>query len=126
MSEGFGLFGLLSQEWEWLSAGRSARLTVERWAEEPCLAGVGSLADVVGLCHRRGDPGRSAVVLALLVRRAEDPLAVRAVVQALAPGLVRMVRRREYPGWVAPDGVWPTLSDAAADVVAFTVDVVQG
>ena len=53
------------------------------------------------------------------LRQAADPLAARVLLQALTPGLVQIVSRvRRQPVWLGTTGVWPTLSDASADVVA--------
>jgi hypothetical protein len=128
MSEGFELFRRLSSEWLTLTSSRSATGVLRRWAAaEPSLAGLDSLADVVLECHRRGQPAEAAAVLSALLRQARDPLAARAVLQALTPGLVRIVERvRHQISWVGPLGVWPTLSDASAEVVAFAVEAIHG
>jgi hypothetical protein len=127
MSEGFELFKGLSSEWAVLASSRSSTWALGRWAAaEPAFAGLSSIADVLVECHRRGEPTQTAAVLSALLRQARDPLAARALLQALTPGLVRIVERvRRQFGWVGPQGVWPTVSDAAAEVVMFAVEAIR-
>ncbi len=116
----------MSDEWAVLCVGRSAREALTRWsAAEPSFTEFGSVADVLAACHRRGDPKRSAWVLRGLLRQAADPLAARVLLQALTPGLVQIVSRvRRQPVWLGATGVWPTLSDVSADVVAAAVGTI--
>jgi hypothetical protein len=126
MSEGFELFRALSGEWPTLASSGPAKRALGRWAAaEPALAGLGSIADVVVECHRRGQPAEAAAILSALLRHADDPVAARTLLQALTPGLVRIVERvRRQLGWVGPLGVWPTLADASAEVVAFAIEAI--
>jgi hypothetical protein len=128
MSEGFELFRGLSSEWLTLGSSRPAKRALCRWAAvEPALTGLGSIAEVVVECHRRGHAAEAAAVLSALLRQAHDPLAARALLQALTPGLVRIVERiRRQFGWVGPLGVWPTMGDASAEVVAYAIEAIRG
>jgi hypothetical protein len=127
MSEGFELFRALSSEWLTLASSRSAKTALCRWAAaEPALAGLGSISDVVVACHRRGRAADAAAILTALLRQAREPLAQRALLQALTPGLVRIVERiRSQFGWIGPIGVWPTLGDASAEVVVYAVEAIR-
>src|SRR5436309_2500080 len=88
---------LRALEAEWLMTGSAPaaadRLTV--WARsEPELDGFGSPVDVVARCHVRGDSeGSNALLRALLRVAPADPLAGRAVLQAVLPALAAVASR---------------------------------
>jgi DNA-directed RNA polymerase specialized sigma24 family protein len=86
---------LLELDWSLLVGRRWVRDAVARWRrEDPALARVRCLDDVLRLTALGRDPAASDAVLVALVRRApRDDLAARAVLQALRPGLLRVAQR---------------------------------
>jgi hypothetical protein len=113
------LFEALDAEWAQVGATANAAAALGRWAEdEPALAEVASPAEAVRRC-RSSAPAEAAALLGALLRQAGDPLAARAVLQAVVPSLRAQAARRvggvrhlrTGQGWEAGD-------DFDADVVA--------
>lgn len=79
----------LDAEWRRLACSPDARRALIRWrAKQPALAG---LSDFDELLDRRRDPAVAPPLLAALAALApSDHLAVRVLLQALVPGLVRL------------------------------------
>jgi hypothetical protein len=111
------LFRELQQEWTSTASSRAARSALDRWStDEEVFTGFVSPMEVVAAIQRRGDPERSRVLLAALLRQADDALATRAVLQAILPGLSKMP-------WAGSNLVgdgrrWVNLRDVDADLVA--------
>lgn len=78
---------LLDQEWETIKSSTEARRAVRRWSlQHPVLRGAEDLEAVLA---RRRHPDLQRDVLTALARRAPvEPLAARALLQALLPGLL--------------------------------------
>jgi hypothetical protein len=127
VSDGYGVFAAMSAEWSVLIRTRGAQRAFARWTMvEPVLSGDGSIGVLVERCHRRGESAAAAARLAALLRLADDPLAARTVLQALVPGLARLVSRVNVRrSWLGVMGAWPTLDDAAADVVTAAVHTID-
>lgn len=91
----------MQDEWSTLNGGREAEGALPRWkAAEPLLYGAADLQALITRCHRRGDTADSNAALAALLRLAGDePLAARAVLQALLPGLMSLSRHGRRVGW---------------------------
>lgn len=103
------LYRALTSEWSAIGGGRAARQALGRWAgAAPSLACFRSPAEAVAFCGTaRGAPANR--VLAALIA-VDEPLATRAVLQALLPGTAAMSRRarRKWP-WMFDgrcDGPW--------------------
>jgi hypothetical protein len=79
----------LDAEWQRLACGPRARRALMRWAAaHPVLAGIGDFDELLA---RRRDPDAAPELLAALTALApNDPLAVRVLLQALVPGLIRL------------------------------------
>jgi excisionase family DNA binding protein len=83
-----------------------------------------SAAEVVATINQHGYPDRSCALLADLLMVADgDPFAQLAVLQALLPGLRRVVRQR----WrtAAGGGPWPSQEDLAADAVSAAFEAIS-
>ncbi len=80
----------LDTHWPATATSPEARRALIRWANHhPVLAGMADLGDVLAARH---DPEVATDVLAILARlAATDQLAARTLLQALLPGLVRIV-----------------------------------
>jgi len=96
----------LDAEWSRLATSPLARRSLIRWGRaHPAMAG---LSDLDGVLRRRRDPCLARDLLGVLARLApRDELAARTLLQALMPGLKRVVRE------VGNDDL-----DAADDIVA--------
>jgi len=89
----------LTHDWEWWQATPAAAAAPARWQERhPCLAGLGTLADVLAGCGRDrtvaqevADARLAAVVAEA---RAGDQVAARVALQRVLPGLVRRAAAR--------------------------------
>ncbi len=79
----------LDAEWRQLAGSPRARRALMRWAAvHPVLAGIGDFDELLA---RRRDPTAAPELLAALAALAlANPLAVRVLLQALVPGLVRL------------------------------------
>ena len=79
----------LDAEWQRLACGPRARRALMRWAVAHSeLAGIGNFDELLA---RRRDPDAATELLAALAALAPgDPLAVRVLLQALVPGLIRL------------------------------------
>ena len=116
------LFDALDAEWAAVGASAPGQASFRRWAEaDPALAPFGSAAEAVRFC-RGAAPATAAVVLAALVHRADEPLAARAVLQAVIPSLrVQVVRRTAGMSRQASGQAWESCEDFEADVVEAAV-----
>ena len=107
------LFEALDAEWAVVGASAAARAAFERWAMvEPALAGMASPAEAVRSC-RAATP--AAAALGALLRHAGEPLAARAVLQAVVPALRTLAARRV--GSALTRQGWEAVEDFDADVV---------
>jgi hypothetical protein len=80
----------LEQDWDRIAA-QPLPLS---WHDDPALWGFQDLGELIAHVHRRGHPVESDHVLAALVRRAPfDETASVTLLQALLPGLKKLVRR---------------------------------
>jgi hypothetical protein len=113
------LFDALDADWSRVSATPIAIAAIHRWAEdEPALADLASPADAVRRCWSSRPPAAAAVLGALL-RQAGDPLAARAVLQAVVPALRNQASRRVGGVRHLRTGQgWEGSDDFDADVVA--------
>ena len=112
------LFDALDAEWTAVGASAPGQASFRRWAEtDPALEPFGSAAEAVRFC-RGATPATAAIVLAALVHRAGEPLAARAVLQAVIPSLRAQVGRRS--GGMSRQG-WESCEDFEADVVEAAV-----
>lgn len=108
----------LDREWKAMAGGPSARRAMRAWAAQvPEFAGFDTPAELVAQIGRMGNPDRSCLLLAhLLVLAGENPLAARAVLQAVIPGLRRAAGRR----WrmASNEGPWFSYGEIATDTVS--------
>lgn len=110
------LFEALDADWATVGTSPQARASFGRWAlVEPALTGMTSPADAVRSC-RSGAP--AAPVLGALLRHADEPLAARAVLQAVVPALRSQAARRVGGVRQLVSGQrWEAGEDFDADVV---------
>jgi len=96
-----GTIKRLQVEWTQLVADSRARETVARWsARHERLRGCEDLDDVLARCHRRDSTlAANAALSALLQEASAEPLAARAALQALLPGLAALMRKAQRLGW---------------------------
>jgi DNA-directed RNA polymerase specialized sigma24 family protein len=88
------LFRALDEEWRLAVGGASARAAGRRWATDPVLGGFADVEGVVATLRACDDPERADRLLAALAARAAtDDVALRAMLQALLPGLVNVAKR---------------------------------
>lgn len=92
----------LDNEWRDVATSRQSRDTLAEWQRvEPALGEGGDLTDVL---ERRRNQLAAPGILAALARLApSDPLAARALLQALIPGLVRLAATAGYDDPAALD-----------------------
>lgn len=109
------LFEALDAEWAVVGASAAARDAFGRWAVvEPALAGAGrGHALVPGGEARRA----AAAVLGAMLRHAGEPLAARAVLQAVVPALRALAARRAGSSRPLTRQTWEAADDFDADVV---------
>ena len=88
------LFDALSADWHQQAAHRSAVVHLRRWQHlAGCFSGYTTVGEVVASFEDRTEKARSARLLnGLLIAAADDPLARRALLQALTAGLRRTTR----------------------------------
>lgn len=88
------LFQQLDNDWSRLIAGGEARRACLRWnRQDPVLANVSCANELVNEIRTCGEPARSDALLSAIVRlAANDEVAARAVLQALAPGMRSLAR----------------------------------
>lgn len=111
------LFVALDAEWAAVGASPPARDAFGRWAMvEPALAGMASPAEAVRWC-RAATPDAAAAVLGALLRHAAEPLAARAVLQAVVPALRALAVRRAGGSRQLTRQTWEAADDFDADVV---------
>lgn len=119
-------FRLLDSEWEHLGRSGRARTRLRRWSVvEPALAEFESPADVVAGCQRRGDPAAANGLLGCLLRLADDDLAARSVLQAVAPSLAARAWRRRPDADFAETGLWEDIDDLNGEVIALALDRIR-
>lgn len=115
----------LTVEWNRIGRSSEARAAIARWATVSTdLAAFDTLADAVTACDRRYNPETSQTVLAGLVRHAaHDPLAARAALQALLPGLVALGRRANRSRrLVGPGRPFATFEDLDAELLSIAFE----
>ena len=83
---------------------------------EPALAGMASPAEAVRSC-RAATLAAAAAVLGALLRHAGEPLAARAVLQAVVPALRTLAARRAGGSRQLTGQAWEAADDFDADVV---------
>lgn len=84
----------LEAEWRGLLRGELGRRFRAWRAEDEVLKRFADPDALIGFLHRRGPPeAKDAVLLALLVRAEQEPLAGRVVLQAMLPGLKSLSSR---------------------------------
>ncbi len=111
------LFEALDAEWAVVGASPQAQVAFGRWAMvEPALAGMASPAEAVRSC-RAATPAAAAAVLGALLRHAGEPLAARAVLQAVVPALRKLAGRRVGGSRQPTRQAWEAGEDFEADVV---------
>src|SRR4051812_12415953 len=111
------LFEALDADWAVMGAGPAARAAFERWTMvEPALAGMASPAEAVRSC-RAATPDAAAAVLGALLRHAGEPLAARAVLQAVVPALRTLSARRAGGSRQLTPQAWEARDEFEADVV---------
>lgn len=112
------LFRDLNRDWSITARSRRSRRAVARWkAQEPVLGSVADLDAIIGRIGSSNRPDQDAIFAALLRLGHDDPLAWRAVLHALMPGLV-CVARRFLPGRRQADEVAATVAACAWDRIA--------
>lgn len=119
-------FNDLERDWAAVGGLPAARNALARWSEtEPLLRAFKTPLDVVAACHRHEDSVQENALLGALLRQAKDPLATRAVLQAIVPGLAARTWR-----WIVRYLVgsthsavlpWADGTDLATDVLAIAV-----
>lgn len=118
-------FASITDEWDAVADTARARTAIAAWAQRhPALASYRSPADLVATINRPGHPELSCALLAdLLVVAEDDPLAQLAVLQALLPGVLRVVSRR----WktASGSGPWTAQADLAADTVSAAWEAIR-
>jgi hypothetical protein len=89
------LFQQLDNDWSGLIAGGEARRACLRWnRQDPALANVACVNELVNEIRTCGDPAKSDAILSALVRlAAADTVAARTVLQALVPGMRCLCRK---------------------------------
>jgi DNA-directed RNA polymerase specialized sigma24 family protein len=109
---------MLTSDWQTTDRHRIAGRTMAVWRQEsPLLGSFTSPAEVVDAINRSGDPNRSCALLGeLLVVALKDPIAARAVLQAVIPGLLAAVDKR----WskAAGHGPWQSQQELVADALS--------
>lgn len=106
----------LDRDWELVVQSRRAHQALTRWRTDPVLGDLACLTDILIRTRRSVGPAAADRVLAALAARAgADPIAARALLQALMPGMVRLAHRHSAGGRV----------DAASDVVGYAVERIR-
>lgn len=120
-----GVYGALCADWEATTRRDHARRAMRAWAERnPAMAAYSCPGELVTDIGQLGNPDRSCQLLSdLLVLAGSEPLAARAVLQALLPGLRAAGRRR----WrkAADAGPWTNDQEIAADSLHAGWDAIQ-
>lgn len=112
------VFAALTLDWHSIARRPLARRAMASWAKTaPALQCFASPAELVAAINQAGHPTRSHQLLSeLLFLASEDPLAARAVLQAVTPGLRAVVHKR-WPK-TGGSGPWRSEHELAADSVA--------
>jgi hypothetical protein len=121
-------FLALTLEWNYAGRSSAARAAIVRWAATtPALAPFATPADAVDACGQRRDPRSPQSVLAALVHHGpDDPLAARAALQALLPGLVALARRGNVHGRLVGAGrPFATYHDLDAELASITYERIR-
>src|SRR5437879_5941427 len=106
MSPRSSVYKALSAEWGAVGQSRQAKDALARWSvRQPSLESYTSPAEIVAIC--RANMGAEANRLLAALIALDDPLASRAVLQALLPGLAAMSRRARR--------AWPWMFDSRCD-----------
>jgi len=117
-------FRALDRDWQAIALSHEAR-RISAWATHvPELAGFKTPAEFLANIGRMGDPERSCRLLAhLLVLAGDDPIAARAVLQAVTPGLRAVTSRR----WrtASGNGPWSSYDDIAADAISAAWEAIR-
>jgi DNA-directed RNA polymerase specialized sigma24 family protein len=118
-------FRVLDRDWQAEVVGQHARRAIGNWATRISeLAGFDTPAELLADIGRMGDPERSCRLLAhLLVLAGDDPIAARAVLQAVTPGLRTVTARR----WrtASGNGPWSSYEDIAADAISAAWEAIR-
>ncbi len=114
MSTCTGVLVQLDREWERIADSPAGRRAVRKWADEqPLLAGVRSLRQLVELVNVRGRAEESDAILLLVLRdAASDDLAARTVLQAMMPAVKNLTAK------FSTCGAWSAEETAAVVVAA--------
>jgi hypothetical protein len=115
----------LTLDWQHTGRSRAAQRAIRRWAAStPALGPYASPADAVDACaQHRERPTKDAVFAALVVNSSRDPLAARAALQTLLPGLVTAVHRGDpYGRLVGAGRPFATHDDLYAELLSFTYE----
>ena len=118
-------FRSLTAEWATLGRSPQARIALRRWSDaEPALAPFASPADAVAACQCRGDPRAANAVLGALLRKADDTLAARSVLQAVLPALAARAWRRRWDGMATSSepALWDSVEDLDTEVLTFALE----
>lgn len=112
----------LEVEWALLGETADARRQLRSWADRHQeLDRFATPRDVVAACHERTDPQRANQLLAaLLAEAADDPLARRAVLQAMLPALAGITRRC-WPA-VGAGRTWAEVAEVDQEVLTTAHD----
>jgi hypothetical protein len=119
------VFATLAADWPTTARRSEASRSMAVWQQAcPPLASFNSPGDVVDAINRSGDSNRSCAPLGeLLVLAGEDPMAARAVLQAVIPGPRASVARR----WAktAAEGPWQSQNELAIDALSAAWEAIQ-
>jgi hypothetical protein len=120
------IYRALKDEWDTMSTTPAARGALAGWARaEPVLAGFTDPRELVGAIQGGADTANSCARLAALVRLAAQPLAARAVLQVILPGLGGVVTGEwRSAGWRDGPSAWDRLDDVHVEVVAAAWEVI--
>jgi hypothetical protein len=115
-------FSNLTRDWAITGQSPTARSTMTRLARTtPLLAAFRTPNDAVLACNRR-DGERCHQILRALVHHAPDePLAARAALQAILPGLLAISRRAQHPSngrLVGPGRPFTSSAELATDIIS--------
>jgi hypothetical protein len=131
------VFRTLQEDWHQIASRPDAVAGLARWRRsEVVLEGFVNLGQVLDEIQHRGDADRSCRLLASLLRQAGDPLAARAVLQAVLPGLAATLpghRRIPVPAPGVPRHAHQdrahqdrAYQDMDADIVACAWEEIRG
>jgi DNA-directed RNA polymerase specialized sigma24 family protein len=118
-------FAALTLEWQATGTRIDARRVITTWSERvPAFAVFPSPVELIDAINQPGDPVRSCTLLAnLLVIAGADRWAVRAVLQAVTPGVREAATARWRKATVA--GPWRTVDEIGADALSAAWDAIH-